>query len=486
MHRVRHAVGLLTLVAAAAVAVWIVRLLRGIDERPGVPLRVEFRDARGLRAGAFVRYRGVTVGTVRAVGVSPDGAKAVAYLHLDPAGAEHARVTSTFWIVTPRFAGLTDGATGLDTLVRDSYIAFLTPPDAGTQLPPGSLIVGRERPPASGDSEGLEEIEHGDLLMTLMVPENHGLRSGSAVVFRGVQTGDVRRVSLAPAGTHVEVDLRIANRYRQTVTDRTQFWVARPTLSGALFSGFTLSDISSLLTPFVGYYGEPGKGLAVQNGYRAAAASTRPSIEPAPVPAEALRQATKAAVEKVDALLIGRVSYSAIERDTWSPDDPIHRQGSGLLFRDASGRLLVATARGLVDGSYTEKDLFGSEPEIDDERIQVQLAGGILLRAGRIWVDPGGADLALLSVEDGPPELLGTPVALLDFEAPTGGQPVVWAAAADGAALPAVPFSSSAAVELGAAVADGGRVVGVVGVERRTGKVATIPLQRLPADLRPR
>jgi hypothetical protein len=486
MQRVRHAVGLLTLVAAAAAAVWIVRLLRGIDERPGVPLRVEFRDARGLRPGAFVRYRGVTVGTVRAVGISPDGAKAVAHLHLDPTGAEHARVASAFWIVTPRFAGLTDGATGLDTLVRDSYIAFQTPPEAGTQLTPGSLIVGRELPPASGDSEGLEEIEHGDLLMTLMVPENHGLRSGSAVVFRGVQTGDVRRVSLAPAGTHVEVELRIANRYRQTVTDRAQFWVARPTLSGALFSGFTLSDISSLLTPFVGYYGEPGKGLPVQNGYRAAAAPTRPGIEPAPVPAEALRQPPKAAVEKVEALVIGRVSYSAIERDFWSPDDPIHRQGSGLLFRDASGRLLVATARSLVDGSYTERDLFGGDPEIDEERIQVQLAGGIVLRAGRIWVDPGGADLALLSVEDGPPDLVGTPGALLDFEASTGGELVAWAAAADGAPLPAVPFGSSPAVDLGAAVAAGRRVVGVVGVERRTGKAATIPLQRLPADLRPR
>lgn len=485
MQRVRHAVGLLTLVAAAAMAVWIVRMLQAVDERPGMPLLVEFRDARGLRSGAFVRYRGVNVGTVRAVTISPDGAKAVARLHLDPVGAAQARVTSSFWIVTPRFAGLTDGATGLDTLVRDSYVAFQTPPQGGTPLTAGSLVIGKERPASSSDGDGLDEIEHGDLLMTLMVPENHGLRVGSAVVFRGVQTGDVRRVTLAPAGTHVEVELRIAGRHRQTVTDRAQFWVARPTLSGALFSGFTLSDLSSLLSPFVGYYAEPGKGVPVQNGYRAAAAAARPGIEPAPVPAEALRQPPKPAAEKTDALVLGRVSYAAIERDTWSPDDPIHRQGTGLLFRDASGRLLLATARSLVDGSYTEADPFGGDPEIDDERIQVQLVGGIVLRAGRVWVDPEDVDLALLMVEDGPPDLRGTPAGLVSLEAATPGQPVVWAAGADGTPSPAVAFPMSGPDGLGAAVGEGSLVIGVVGTDRKTGKATIIPLRRLPADLRP-
>jgi hypothetical protein len=36
------------------------------------------------------------------------------------------------------------------------------------------------------------------------------------------------------------VTLRIARRHRQTVTDKSVFWVARPYVSGALFSGFTV------------------------------------------------------------------------------------------------------------------------------------------------------------------------------------------------------------------------------------------------------
>ena len=103
MHRLRYFIGLLTLIGAIIAAVWIVRLLRSLDERPGVSLSVEFRNARGLRAGTDVRYRGVTVGTVRSVVISGDGDKAVAQILLEPGGATHARVNSSFWVVTPRF-----------------------------------------------------------------------------------------------------------------------------------------------------------------------------------------------------------------------------------------------------------------------------------------------------------------------------------------------------------------------------------------------
>ena len=78
MHRVRYLIGSLTLLAAVLGAIWVVRLLRNLDDRPGLPLQIEFRDARGLRAGADVRYRGVSVGTVRSVTIAGDGGKSVA------------------------------------------------------------------------------------------------------------------------------------------------------------------------------------------------------------------------------------------------------------------------------------------------------------------------------------------------------------------------------------------------------------------------
>ena len=194
MHRLRYFIGLLTLAGAIVAAIWMVRMLRSIDDKPGLSLSVEFRNARGLRAGTDVRYRGITVGTVRSVAISGDGNKAVAQLLIDPVGSVHACVNSSFLVVTPRFGGLTGGASGLDTLVRDSYIAFYTPPDSGSELSAGSLIAGRERPPINAEPEALDDVEHGDLLMTLLVPENYELKPGSAVIFRGVQTGDVSSV----------------------------------------------------------------------------------------------------------------------------------------------------------------------------------------------------------------------------------------------------------------------------------------------------
>lgn len=492
MHRLRYFIGLVTLALAAFSAFWIIKLLRSYDERPGLSLSVEFRNARGLRKGTDVRYRGVTVGTVRSVAISGDGSKAVAQLLIEPTGARHACVNSSFWVVTPRFGGITGGATGLDTLVRDSYIAFYTPPESGSELSAGSLIAGSERPPLNAEPEALDDIQHGDLLMTLLVPENHGLTPGSAVIFRGMQTGDVRSVTLAPSGTHVEVQLRIARKHRQTVTDKAKFWVARPHVSGALLSGFTVSDVSSLLTPYVSYYVGPGDGVLVQDGYRAAAELDRPDFEVSTVPGKALQQNKPSGPVVSDDVVMVRIVYAALERDTLSRDDPIKRSGSGVLYLDRAGRTIVLTARSLVDASFTEGDFWG-DPEIDNEVIKVQLADGTVLRAGRVWVAPGGHDLAALVLEDARPDLTGTPSKYLVFadQSATGAdQPrQIRAVGPDGIEVPAVPMTDGMTLgedNLGGCTTQDGKVIGIFG--RMVGGTAAsiVPLGQLPEDLRPR
>lgn len=493
MHRLRYLIGLCTLIAAALGALWIVRLLRHADERPGLPLTLEWRDAQGLRAGTDVRYRGVTVGSVRSVAISADGSKAVAQLRLDPSGAGHARVNSSFWIVRPRFRGLTAGASGLDTLVRDPYVAFFTPAERGSALAPGSLLTGSERPPAGSDPEALGDVQHGDLLMTLLVPENHGLKAGSAVIYRGMQTGEVRSVALAPSGTHVEVALRIERRHRQTVTDRSRFWVARPHVSGALLSGFTISDVSALLTPYVSYIGEPGQGVFVQDGFRAAAEAERPDLDVAAVPAAAVAAATapEASPAPADEVVLVRITYAATERDTLSSDDELLRHGTGVLFVDRAGRAVVVTARALVDGAYTEHDFWWGDPEIVDEQLKVLLPDGTVLRAGRVWVDPEGANLAALVLDGARPDLTGTPSHRIGrpTELPEEAPRRLRAAGPDGGTMPEQelqPGASASAELLGAAVVHDGKLLGVWTFLPGGEGGAVVSLDRLPDDLRPR
>jgi hypothetical protein len=490
MHRLRYFIGLCTLIAAVLGAIWMVRLLRSIDEKPGMSLTLEFKNAQGLRAGTDVRYRGVTVGTVRSVAISGDGSKAVAQLLLEPAGAAHACVNSSFWVVRPRFGGLTSGATGLDTLVRDSYVAFHTPVERGSMLQSGSLLAGNERPPEGSDPEVLDDVQHGDLLMTLLVPENHGLKPGSSVIFRGMKTGDVRSVQLAPSGTHVEVALRIARKHRQTVTDLTRFWVARPYVSGALFSGFTVTDVSALLTPYISYYGEPGEGVFVQDGYRTAAEPDRPQLEMGAVPKHAVATERPKAPPITDDVVLVRITYKAVERDTFSSDDKILRHGTGVLFLDKAGRTVVVTARALVDASYTESDFWG-DPEIDDEQIKVLLPDGSVLRAGRVWVHPEGQNLAALVLEDARPDLTGTPSHRFSDGADVdeGVDRKLRLAGPDGAPLPGTSYTADGVVEddqLGGAVLADGKVLGLLAFKPGGGERAVVALDSLPNDLRPR
>ncbi len=418
MERVRYLVGLLTLALAVAGAWYVWGLLRDPEDALRYVVRVEFRNVRGLKTGADVRYRGVIVGTVRDLRLREDARRASVTIALVPGQEPLVCANTQFWIVTPRFLSLTAGATGLDTLVRDAYVACITPEPRGPALPPGSTIGGLEAP--SGDeSEGVvEPLRHGDLLLTVLSPENHGVSAGLPVRFRGMKTGEVRQVRLAPAGTHVEIELRIAREWRATVTTESQFWIARPRVSFEVLGGFSMQDVGSLLSPFLGYWSPPGRGLPAPDGWRTRAVPDRPAGPEPEVPPSLLgdRIGESSEPAATGAQLV-RVTYDAIERDWLSADDRVHREGTGLLWADAQGRLVVACPRSLCDGSWFVDDTLGTEPDIDAEQHSVALREGPVLRASRLWTDPDGADLAILVLEDPPAGLATTPRDAIAFDA---------------------------------------------------------------------
>lgn len=422
MDRARYLLGLLTLALTIAGGVFLFDLLGDRGDAERYRLQLEFKSVRGLKSGADVRFRGVTIGSVRHVRLAEDGKRGVVTLLLEHGYERHCCFHSRFWIVAPRFTGLAGGATGLDTLIRDAYVAFTTPEPSGPQLPNGSLVPGHERPSWDDDEGVLAPLQRGDLQMTLLVAENHALQPGARVMLRGVPVGDVRRIELAEDGSHVRLGLRIDRGFRSTVTDRSRFWIARPRLSGALLSGIDVQDVGALLGTYIAYYTEPGQGLPVADGFACAAAPERPEFKLADVPGKAvaaLFDARKAASESrpSEDLRVVRIAYSAVGTNWWSPDDPVQRSGTGVLYEDKTGRLVVLTARSACDAAWCLRDVFGIRPNFRNEEFRVVLADGQVLRAGRGWVAPDELDLALLLVEDAPAGTAASPPALLAFAA---------------------------------------------------------------------
>ena len=208
MNQARYILGLVTLVVAVLVGWYLVGLLDTEDPEDGFQLQVEFLDLRGLKPGADVKYRGIAVGSVHRTDISKDGKRALVTLVIDEDKSVLVHDSSRFWIVAPRFRGVIEGASGLETLVRNAYVAFITPStddgEEGAPLKPFMQLVGEEHPFVLEDELRLPPISHSDLSMRLLLAENHNLQVGAKVLLRGMPVGEVREITLAPGATHVD------------------------------------------------------------------------------------------------------------------------------------------------------------------------------------------------------------------------------------------------------------------------------------------
>ena len=107
-----------------------------------------------------------------------------------------------------------------------------------------------------------------------------------------------------------------------------------------------------------------------------------------------------------------------------------------------------------------------------------------VLRAGRSWVYPEGEDLAVLVLENAPPDLRVTTSEELGFEEPESSADTLYQSSGEDGAVPGDLTSLSLDERRGAVAVRGGVVVGIVG--EREGNPAIVPLSRLPEALRPK
>ncbi|MDY7107576.1 MAG: MlaD family protein [Planctomycetota bacterium] len=238
-------VPLIALLLAAWLGYWAWR------ER-GLLISVQLPDGHGLRVGDPVRYRGITVGEIRAAELTDDGERIVVTASLHAKADRLARAGTRFWIVRPELR-LT-GIEGLETLIGPRYLAALPGEGTGRRQ---RTFIGLPQPPV------VESIQPGDLEIILEAPRRGSLRPGAPVTYRQVRIGTILSVGLASDGSIVEARGHIEKAYRQLVRAETRFWDAGGVEAALGISGLSL-ELESLEEVITG-----GVALAVPPPERA-------------------------------------------------------------------------------------------------------------------------------------------------------------------------------------------------------------------------
>lgn len=395
----RYLLGVGTLLVVFATGLYLYNLLEN-PEQDRFTLLLRFPSAEGLRAGSAVRYRGVSVGEVRRIELTSDGGAVEVQCLFDPSAEATLRVSSRFWIVRPVFAGVAEGASGLDTLIKDSYITYDTPvADPSPQIAAGARFPGLSTPPRR--SNGLVSpmtTQPGDLEIEILFAETQGLEAGAPIRYRGIDVGEVREVAFAPNFGGVRVTAWVARAFRGVVRADSEFWITRPIVEAGWISGVDVHDLEALLkgTHVALYSPENSSAPPAADRARFVGALQRPDFswgrlrftESAPPAAGADATITPAIV---------RVHYSCVEKDWFSPDDVHEVESPGVLYRATNGAAMVLVSRAGVDGEWIASDPTG-KPDIRREELRVELADGSVQSAGRVWTADGDADLALLRI----------------------------------------------------------------------------------------
>ena len=250
----RASLAWLVLLGAAALAIGL--LWTSWQER-GAPIEIVFAEGHGLAVGDAVRHRGISVGTVNDVALSPDGASVVVRAEIDRAVAELAGAASRFWIVRPRVD--LAGVGGLDTIVGPRYIEMRPEPgEASTRF------VGIDVPPA------VESIAAGDRRFVIDAASRGSLARGAGVYYRQVRVGTVLSVDLAADANSVEAEILVEAPFAPLVRARTRFFPVGAFEFGLSLEGLRtrIDSLETLLLGGIAFATPPDAGREAPEGMR--------------------------------------------------------------------------------------------------------------------------------------------------------------------------------------------------------------------------
>lgn len=207
----------LCFVVAVGLVIW--------NQKPSGPtITIQFKQGYGLKPGNALQHRGIEIGRVTSVELTPDADGVNVTAMLNPAAKSLARKGCRFWIVRPRVS--LARVTGLETIVGARYIEVQPgSPEAATKF----AFEGLETPLTLAGPDASE--------ISIRFKEGHGLKNSAEVRHRGIVIGEVTSVDLNEDFNSVTVRVRLSAGASRLARVGTQFWVERPTLNVAEVRG---------------------------------------------------------------------------------------------------------------------------------------------------------------------------------------------------------------------------------------------------------
>ena len=190
----------------------------------GPDISISFNTAEGLEVGKTqLRYKDVTIGTVKSIGFNSDRTKVVVQAELAKEVSDLAREGTNFWVVRPRLD--VSGVSGLGTLLSGAYIGVDAVEGKNGNKATKLSFEGLEVPPAVTHDRAGKRFK-------LKASDLGSLDIGSPVYFRRINVGRVIGYALDQTGKAVNVEVFVDAPNDKFVTNGTRFWNA----SGVDFS----------------------------------------------------------------------------------------------------------------------------------------------------------------------------------------------------------------------------------------------------------
>ena len=241
---------------AVSICGWL--LYQHMSEQ-GPKIKILFEDGGNLQPEKTrIRYRGVSIGLVKRVEISPDGKKVVATARLEKSAEHFAVKGSRFWIVSPKVSF--QGVTGLETLIEGNYIA---------------AQPGKENGEKQLEFDGKVDLESEDPLedtiaYNLEATNLESITVGDSVTFRGLKIGSVSRVTLSKSSQTILVRINIENKYAKVIRTNTLFWrkMAVKADLGLFKSEVKISSLDTLLRGGIDLFTPDAAGEMAKAGTR--------------------------------------------------------------------------------------------------------------------------------------------------------------------------------------------------------------------------